>query len=589
MKYGDASMTPETGYKPKDVRWAICCNENGEFLDVIELGDVNLKTNRGQEFLKCPDFSFSEMKAQGVTKSHFLVESAEVITLHSKNPEDRKLQEKHLYFYKLLKEAGCVMSELGILAEKNQNPDVLARVRKKLTDLKAKPTDKITFHLKGVFPVESDVWHGWWKDLREQFVPTKAVVKDKSKSLSGNTVRCFLTGNLAEPVRVSPKISGLSDVGGMSAGDSLCSFKQDSFCSYGFEQAYNAAVSEGATNRYRAALNELIKKHSQRLGSTKVIHWFKKKDLPEEDDPLTWLVETEEQQERNARQRAKELLTAIKTGKRPDLADNNYYALTLSGASGRVMIRDWMEGRFEELVTNIMNWFDDLSIVHRNGNRLAPDPKFMAVMGSTVRDLGDLDGPFITRMWRTAVKDEIIPGYSVAQVLRRFKVDMIGDVPANHAGMGLMKAYLIRMERKKGGETMAYDLRPYLNEEHPHPAYHCGRLMAVLAALQRAALGDVGAGIVQRYFAAASSTPALILGRLTRNSQTHLNKLTGGLSYWYEEKIAAVWGRIKDSLPKVLTLEEQSLFALGYYQQMADMRKSASGKADNKNKEGEND
>ena len=118
---------------------------------------------------------------------------------------------------------------------------------------------------------------------------------------------------------------------------------------------------------------------------------------------------------------------------------------------------------------------------------------------------------------------------------------------------------------------MADDLKANLNEEHPHAAYHCGRLMAVLAALQREALGDVGAGVVQRYFAAASSTPALVLGRLTRNSQAHLNKLTGDLSYRYEKKIAAIWGRIKDTIPKTLSLEEQSLFALGYYQQMANM------------------
>lgn len=137
---------------------------------------------------------------------------------------------------------------------------------------------------------------------------------------------------------------------------------------------------------------------------------------------------------------------------------------------------------------------------------------------------------------------------------------------------------------------MADDLKAYLNEEHPHPAYHCGRLMAVLSALQRAALGDVGAGVVQRYFAAASSTPALVLGRLTRNSQAHLNKLTGGLAYWYEEKIAAIWNKIEDAIPKALTLEEQSLFALGYYQQMAELRKKTTENVNNtKDKEGKND
>lgn len=119
---------------------------------------------------------------------------------------------------------------------------------------------------------------------------------------------------------------------------------------------------------------------------------------------------------------------------------------------------------------------------------------------------------------------------------------------------------------------MSQDLKPYLNEEHPLAAYQCGRLMAMLADLQRAALGDVGAGVVQRYYAAASATPSLVLGRLTRTSQFHLNKLEPGLAYWFETVIARIWGRIEDTLPRTLTLEEQSLFALGYYQQMAHIR-----------------
>jgi len=114
----------------------------------------------------------------------------------------------------------------------------------------------------------------------------------------------------------------------------------------------------------------------------------------------------------------------------------------------------------------------------------------------------------------------------------------------------------------------------YLNEEHPNPAYHCGRLMAVYADLQREALGKVGAGVLQRYYAAASATPALIFGRLCRGSQFHLNKLEGGLAFWYEQRLAAIWARIENNLPATLTLEEQSLFALGYYQQKAAPRKN---------------
>lgn len=112
----------------------------------------------------------------------------------------------------------------------------------------------------------------------------------------------------------------------------------------------------------------------------------------------------------------------------------------------------------------------------------------------------------------------------------------------------------------------------YLNPDHPKPAYHCGRLLAVLANLQRAALGDVGAGVVQRYYAAASQTPGLILGRLASNARNHLGKLEGGLAFWYENEIASVMGKLGDGAPRILDLEGQGLFALGYYQQLAALR-----------------
>ena len=121
-------------------------------------------------------------------------------------------------------------------------------------------------------------------------------------------------------------------------------------------------------------------------------------------------------------------------------------------------------------------------------------------------------------------------------------------------------------------------MQPYLNPDHPHPAYHCGRLLAVLARLQRTALGDVGSGVVQRYYTAASQTPGLILGRLAANAKNHLGKLEGGLVYWYENQIAEIMSRIKDTVPRTLTLEEQSLFALGYYQQLASLNAGKAGK-----------
>lgn len=120
----------------------------------------------------------------------------------------------------------------------------------------------------------------------------------------------------------------------------------------------------------------------------------------------------------------------------------------------------------------------------------------------------------------------------------------------------------------------------YLNPEHPAPAYHCGRLLAVFASLQRAALGDVGAGVVQRYYAAASQTPGLVLGRLAANSRNHLGKLDGKLAWWFESQLAEIMGRLGDGAPRILDLEGQGLFALGYYQQLAALRASRKSGSD---------
>lgn len=129
-------------------------------------------------------------------------------------------------------------------------------------------------------------------------------------------------------------------------------------------------------------------------------------------------------------------------------------------------------------------------------------------------------------------------------------------------------------------------MQPTLYPDHPEPAYQCGRMLAVLAGLQRAALGDVGAGVVQRYYPAFSQMPGLVLGRLVANARNHLGKLEGGLAWWYEERIAEIMTRIGERAPRTLGLEGQGLFALGYYQQLAALRVRKDGGADKHPTEG---
>jgi CRISPR-associated protein Csd1 len=284
------------------------------------------------------------------------------------------------------------------------------------------------------------------------------------------------------------------------------------------------------------------------------------------------MIGSGEAEELNALLRARKLLESICAAERPDLACNTYFALTISSNGGRVVVRDWMEGDFLDLVTKVNDWFSDLEIVHRDAAGSAKPPKFAAVLAALVRELKDLHAPMAAKLYRVAVRGEPIPLEAMAQALARARIDVIQGERPNHARMGLIKAYHVRKRRQEGA-NMDEQLKPALNAGLKHPAYQCGRLMAVLGKLQTSALGDVGAGVVQRYYAAASTTPALVFGRLIRGAQFHLNKLIGdqkrGFAFWYEQQISEICGQIGTSMPGTLSLQDQSLFALGYYQQLS--------------------
>ena len=571
----------EAGFGPKYARWALVFDSRTGFSTVVELGQADQKNNRGQLFSKCPALSQPELIFGSETRSHFLVESAGVVALYRVDTEDTRTAEKHGYFVNLLAEAGQTMPALATVAGWLKRKETLAAIQSTLAESKARPTDKVTFRLDGRFPVEEDYWHDWWRTFR------KSLKRGCESTERSALMRCFVSGDSALPATTHYKIEGLSGVGGRPSGDVLVGFDKEAFGSYGLQQSANAAVSEEAMACYCNGLNELIRDHSQRLVNARVVHWFKGK-VSQSEDPFQWLSEPPELTELSAQHRARQLLRSIGTGERPDLGGNYYYALTLSGAGGRAMIRDWMEGRFEELAMNIMLWFRDLEITRRDGSASVGNPKFFAVLGSLVRTLDELPPPVVTKLWRVAVRGEVIPYAVLVQTLTRRKTEIIqpDKKPISAIGMGLIKAYHARKYRKEGNSNMADKLNPILNEDFPSIAYQCGRLLAVLGELQRSALGDVGAGVVQRYYAAASTTPALVLGRLTRTSQFHLNKLDRGLAYWYESKLASIWGQLSDAPPRTLSLEEQSLFALGYYQQLADMRAKKSTEDKNRKEEG---
>lgn len=590
VNYAKANgIVVEPGFKPKRIRWAVVFDSRGKYVEVQQLGDVDDNRNRGREFPICPDLSQPEMKAGGAGCRHFLVDTTEVIAVHSKKDPDDKLQAKHAFFVDLLRRASTDIPLLRPIADALESDDTLSEIRNALKARNARPTDNATIAIldgRITYPVDTAEWHDWWRDFRRTGIRRAASSPANSvQATSAATMRCFVSGELVRPVATQPKIEGLSDVGGLSMGDALVSFKQNAFRSYGLVQAANAAVSEEMAAAYRAGLNALIRSNGRRLGDAKVVHWYSG-HMQRVLDPVRDIVEGESNADEeeshgaehdaeiaaDADARGRRLVDSFASGDDARLLDYSYYMLIMSGASGRVMIRDWFHGQFGELLEQRNAWFSALEIVQRQGKGLAPRPKFLAVIGATVRDLKDAPAPFIAKMWRVAIRGEPIPREALTRAVARVKAGMVLDEPPNHARMGLLRAYHVR----NGDQAMT----PALNEQHPATAYHCGRLLAIYASIQRAALGDVGAGVVERYYAAASATPALVLGRLTRTAQYHLAAIKPpARREWFDQRLAGAWDRLTDGIPLTLTLEEQSVFALGYYQQKAFRSKSDQSEA----------
>ena len=107
-----------------------------------------------------------------------------------------------------------------------------------------------------------------------------------------------------------------------------------------------------------------------------------------------------------------------------------------------------------------------------------------------------------------------------------------------------------------------------LDKENQDVGYRLGRLFAVLEKIQQAAINPT-ATIRDKFYASASATPAAVFGNLMRLSGHHLSKLDAdkkGLRIWFEKQIEEIMSGIK-GFSSHLSLEEQGMFAIGYYHQ----------------------
>ena len=117
-----------------------------------------------------------------------------------------------------------------------------------------------------------------------------------------------------------------------------------------------------------------------------------------------------------------------------------------------------------------------------------------------------------------------------------------------------------------------------LDTGNQNPAYLYGRLLAVLDAIQRRALGNPNTTLVDKYYGTASSAPASVFGTLLHGAQPHLAKLrknpsSQGAQVALQRRLEEIMEPLSE-FKTTLSLQEQGLFALGFYHQRAADRRA---------------
>lgn len=389
--------------------------------------------------------------------------------------------------------------------------------------------------------------------------------------------QCLVTGIEAPLTRLHAKPKNIPPKSKTKGGVPLTSVNAEAFKSYHLDAIQCAPISKSANIAIETALNRLLDPNWKKpdgssceprrvnlSADTVILYWSK------EDAGIDWFAAVEQQSPETI---AALLHSPYKERLAPIEDPSAFYALILSGGQGRAIVRSFLQSTVSRVARAIEHYRDEVRIVKPYGEatgsfglldyRKALVPR---------RDLDLLPPALATDFYFSIVFDRPFPQSILQTMVRRFRADSLPKIEKSErrddmlvaTRCSLLKAYLMR--NRKENITVALD------RERKDSAYRLGRLLAVVDRLQQDALGNVNATLVDRYYGSASSTPEAVFPTLLRRSQHHMGKLRRekpGLAVNTDRLLQEIVSDM-EQFPKTMTLEQQGLFALGFYQQRQD-------------------
>lgn len=553
---------PVFGFSQEKISYALVLSAEGTLVDVVDVRD-----NSGKKPLpKSLTVPQPEKRTAGI-KSNFMWDKTSYVLGVSAKQGERTGQE-HQAFKSLHQECLSDQDDIGLRALatflEHWSPE----------QFQAPLFSEDMLDTNVIFRIDGE--QKYLHDL-------PAAQQLRAKLLAGaenNEGRCLVTGQQMPLARLHPAVKGVN--GAQSSGASIVSFNLDSFTSYGKSQGANAPISEAAAFAYSTVLNHLLRRdehNRQRLqiGDASVVFWAQA-DKPEQSQSAELLFAdllTPPADDAGEVAKLRTVLDAVAKG-RPlqelglDLDDNTQlFVLGLAPNASRLSIRFWQIGSLSFFAQRLAEHYQDL---HIQPLPWKTEPAVWRLLHATVpsRDSKtkgeDIAPQLAGDITRAVLTGGRYPRSLLANLIMRMRAD--GDISG--VRVALCKAVLTR-DLRLGVKGINEEVPVSLDKQVSNPGYRLGRLFAVLENIQRNALGtQVNATIRDRYYGAASATPATIFPMLLRNTQNHLAKVRKekpGLAHNLERDVGEIIDDMQSLFPRHLKLEDQGRFAIGYYHQ----------------------
>ena len=441
----------------------------------------------------------------------------------------------------------------------------MERLRKSLDEGK----EYISFRVNGHVAIHDFDLQQWWdKQVRQQ---RDHVIK---KLTSGRDMYLSGDGPITE---YFPSVFG---------GVPFASFNAAPFVSYGLG-TQTATFRLETAEKVAAAFNSLEKDPSTKvkLGDETAVFWAVEKSSKRQisadfmqllDQPDTLAV--------------RDYLNGIWGTHLSEIEEADFHVVIILKGRGRFSVRSWHTDTLDNADCHVKRYFNAINLPD-TAKGVTLGKMAWATIAKTKRQKTKPAYATYNALFDAAWRGTPLPFDLLAATIERQRVELAsGDPKTDDFKLRLIsRTALIQLYFALKPDN-PFDTNTGLIMNTKDTAILCGRLLALLDEIHnRAHDGNSASSPANRLYGAASATPALVFPRLCELARYHLQKMDSGWARKLEfgvpkgrrdddgqedfEGLAAIVARLKeaagDDFPRMLSLEDQGRFALGFYYERA--------------------